>query len=214
MTHSLKRIQGNMLAVQERRLLTWLCAHMPPWITPDVLTVIGLVGAALTGIGYAASNADPLWLVATIIGYVVQWFGDSMDGSLARFRNIERPSFGYFIDHSCDGIAIFVIMVGMGVSPYVTMSVALFALTGYLLLAIHTFLAAYVVREFRLSHLGMGPTELRIFLIILSSAMLVARGNYWLSYFDIFVGGCAMILILLFIKQTWALGRDLAVLSS
>lgn len=212
MTQSLKRIQQNMLAVQERRLLTWLCGHMPPWITPDVLTATGLAGAALTGVGYAASNADPLWLVAAIIGYVIQWFGDSMDGSLARFRNIERPSYGYFIDHSCDGITIFLIMVGMGASPYVTMSVALFALAGYLLLAIHTFLAAHVVREFKLSHLGMGPTELRILLISLTLTMLFARRDYYLLYFDAFFSVCSIILTSIFIRQTWIVGRKLAVL--
>jgi phosphatidylglycerophosphate synthase len=95
--------------------------------------------------------------------------------SLARFRRIERPSYGYFVDHSCDGLTILFIMVGMGTSPYVTMSIALFALAGYLLLAIHTFLIAHVIHEFPLSYFNIGPTELRIILIILSLSMLLTE---------------------------------------
>lgn len=218
MITSPNRIQKNILAVHERRLLTWLCAHMPLWVTPDVLTVIGLIGAILTGIGYAASNSHSFWLILAIIGFVVQWFGDSLDGSLARFRDIARPSYGYFIDHSCDGITIFIIMVGMGASPYITMSVALLALAAYLLLAIHTFLAAYVVQEFRLSYINIGPTELRIILIAFTLLMLVlgddGSPNVFSLYFDIFVVLCAAIMLLLFVNQTWLLGTKLAISDS
>src|SRR3546814_4232150 len=92
----LARIQENVLASSERRLLTWLCAHMPAWVTPDVLTATGMVGALAIFVGYAASGLSPAWLGVALIGYVIQWFGDSMDGSLARYRRIERPSYGYF----------------------------------------------------------------------------------------------------------------------
>jgi phosphatidylglycerophosphate synthase len=101
----LDRIQENWLAVKERRLLNWLCARMPAWVTPDKLTILGMIGAFMIFIGYVGSNLAYPWLILAIAGYVVQWFGDSMDGSLARHRRIERPSYGYFIDHSCDGLA-------------------------------------------------------------------------------------------------------------
>jgi phosphatidylglycerophosphate synthase len=101
----IRRIQQNLLAIQERRLLDWLCARMPGWVTPDQLTGIGMVGAAMILAGYMASNVAPGWLLLSIAGYFVHWFGDSMDGSLARFRRIERPNFGYFLDHSCDAMA-------------------------------------------------------------------------------------------------------------
>ena len=218
MTSGPKRIQKNLLAAHERRLLTWLCVRMPRWMTPDILTAIGLAGAALTGIGYAASTSNPLWLMLAIAGFVVQWFGDSLDGSLARFRSIERPSYGYFVDHSCDGITSLFIMVGMGASPYITMSIALFALAGYLLLAIHTFLAAHAIQEFRLSYFNVGPTELRIILIILSAVMLFMDrfGNADAAqlYFDAFVGFCAVIMISVFTAKTWSVSRELAVLDN
>lgn len=210
----LDRIQQNLLAVAERRLLTRLCSHMPAWVTPDLLTLLGVVGAVMTFAGYAASFWGPEWLLLAIAGYVVQWFGDSMDGSLARYRRIERPSYGYFIDHSCDGLVVLLILAGMGLSPFVTMDVAMIALAGYLLLSIHAYLSARVLGEFKLSYLAAGPTELRLVLIALTVMMMIlgfGPGMFapW-SGFDIFVGGVGAILILLFIIQTLVTGRRLA----
>jgi phosphatidylglycerophosphate synthase len=210
----LDRIQQNFLAASERRLLTWLCSHMPPWVTPDLLTLLGVVGAVMTFAGYAASNLGSDWLLLAIAGYVVQWFGDSMDGSLARYRRIERPSYGYFIDHSCDGLVVLLILAGMGLSPFVTMDVAMVALAGYLLLSIHAYLSARVLGEFKLSYLSAGPTELRFMLIALTIMMMklgFGPGLFgpW-SGFDIFVGTAGAILIVLFIAQTLVTGRRLA----
>lgn len=211
---SLSRIQQNWLAAKERRLLNWLCSRMPHWVTPDQLTSLGLVGAAMTFAGYVASNAGPLWLLLAIAGYAVQWFGDSLDGSLARYRHIERPSYGYFIDHSCDGISTLLILAGIGLSPFVTMDVALIALSGYLLLSIHAFLSARVLGELKLSYLSAGPTELRIMLIVLTVMMMVLGPGPGLfgrwSGFDIFVGTVGTILIILFVGQTVVTGRRLA----
>ena len=131
---ALDRIQQNWLAAGERRLLNWLCARMPASVTPDKLTILGMVGAVMIFAGYVASNLAPEWLILAIVGYGVQWFGDSLDGSLARYRRIERPSYGYFIDHSCDGLANMLIVAGMGLSPFVTMDIAMIALAGYLLM--------------------------------------------------------------------------------
>jgi phosphatidylglycerophosphate synthase len=208
------RIQENVLARGERRLLQWLCARMPCWVTPDLLTALGVAGAAMTFFGYAASNLAWEWLWLSIAGYVVQWFGDSMDGSLARFRKIERPAYGYFIDHSCDGLTTALIVWGLGVSPYVTMDVATVALVGYLLLSIHAYLAARVTGEFKLSYLSAGPTELRFILIGLTVMMMVlgsGRGVFGaVSGFDLFVGLVGSILIILFVAQTLITGRRLA----
>lgn len=208
------RIQQNWLAASERKLLTWLCAHMPRSVTPDILTVTGMVGAVMIFAGYVASNLSTNWLLLTIAGYAVQWFGDSLDGSLARYRRIERPSYGYFIDHSCDGLANFLIVAGIGLSPFVTMDVAMIALTGYLLMSIHAFLAARVSGELRLSYMAFGPTELRLVLIGMTAMMMIlgsGRGMFGkLSGFDLLVGGIGAILILLFIGQTLTTGRRLA----
>lgn len=209
------RIQQNVLAASERRLLNWLCARMPLWVTPDLLTVLGMIGAFAIFAGYAASSAHVDWLWLAIGGYVLQWFGDSMDGSLARFRRIERPSYGYFIDHSCDGLATLLILAGMGASPYIRMDVALVALAGYLLLSIHAYLAARVMGEFKLSYLSAGPTELRLMLIGLTLAMMAlgyAPGLFGaISGFDLFVGVVSVILILLFVIQTLTTAKRLAI---
>ncbi|MEV5032657.1 CDP-alcohol phosphatidyltransferase family protein [Sphingobium sp. LMC3-1-1.1] len=211
---ALCRIQQNWLAANERRILNWLCQRMPGWVTPDRLTATGMIGAGMTFAGYVASNADAAWLLVAILGYLVQWFGDSMDGSLARYRRIERPSYGYFIDHSCDGLATLLILAGIGLSPFVSMDVALIALAGYLLLSIHAFLSARVLGEFKLSYLSAGPTELRIMLIGLTVMMMMLGAGpgffgTW-SGFDLFVGGVGSILILLFVGQTCVTGRRLA----
>ena len=211
---TLDRIQQNFLARSERQLLTWLCAHMPRQVTPDLLTLLGLIGALMTFIGYTASNVGASWLLLAILGYVIQWFGDSMDGSLARYRRIERPSYGYFIDHSSDGLVTLLILAGIGLSPYVTMDVALVALAGYLLLSIHAYLSARVLGEFKLSYLSAGPTELRLMLIALTVMMMVLGDKPGLfgrwSGFDIFVGTVGVILIILFVGQTLVTGRRLA----
>ncbi|MFZ2994669.1 CDP-alcohol phosphatidyltransferase family protein [Sphingobium sp.] len=207
------RIQQNVLAASERKLLNWLCARMPAWVTPDLLTGVGMVGAAAIFAGYAASGLHVGWLWLAIAGYGMQWFGDSMDGSLARFRHIERPSYGYFLDHSCDGLATLLILAGMGASPYIRMDVALVALAGYLLLSIHAYLAARVMGEFKLSYLSAGPTELRLLLIGMTLAMMMlgSKPGYFgaVSGFDLFVGIIAALLVLLFIIQTLSTAKRL-----
>ncbi len=208
------RIQENFLALSERRLLNWICGRLPAWVTPDLLTYVGMVGALLILLGYVLSNLGEDWLWLAIAGYAVQWFGDSSDGSLARFRKIERPRYGYFLDHSCDGMATTMLVVGIGLSPYVTLEVALVALAGYLLLSIHAFLSVRVLGELKLSYLNAGPTELRFMLIGLTLAMLAfGDGPGWfgaVSGFDLFVGTVGAILILLFVVQTAVTSRRLA----
>jgi phosphatidylglycerophosphate synthase len=209
----LDRIQQNMLAKSERRLLNWICPRLPQWVTPDKLTGFGVFGAVVVFLGYAFSEWSPLTLWFAVLGYAMQWFGDSLDGSLARWRKIERPKFGYFIDHSVDGLVILLIMAGIGWSPYVRMDVALFALAGYLLLSIHAYLGARVLGEFKLSYMFGGPTELRFVLIGLTLAMMYfgpgGRVLPMWSGFDLFVGAAAVLLNVLFIKQTLTTARRL-----
>lgn len=211
---AIDRIQENLLAQSERRLLNWICARLPAWVTPDMLTYIGMIGAVLIFTGYVLSNIEEDWLWLAIAGYAVQWFGDSTDGSLARFRKIERPRYGYFLDHSCDGMATTMVVVGIGLSPYVTLEVALVALAGYLLLSIHAFLSVRVLGELKLSYLNAGPTELRFMLIALTLAMMGFGDGAGLfrvvSGFDIFVGSVGAILISLFVMQTAVTSRRLA----
>lgn len=209
-----QRIQGNLLARAERRLLTWLCARLPEWVKPDQLTALGLIGAAMVLAGYSASEVDRQWLWLAIAGFLVHWFGDSLDGSLARFRHIERPRFGYFIDHSADGLGNLMIVGGLGLSPFVRLDVAMLALAGYYLLSIHAFLAVRVLGELRLSYVSAGPTELRLALIAMTLIMM-SLGNQaprvvGLSAFDVVVALVAGVLIILFVVQTVVTARRIA----
>jgi phosphatidylglycerophosphate synthase len=209
------RIQENLVARVERKALDWLCASLPRRISPDMLTALGMVGAVLVFVGYLGSNADRDWLWLAVAGYVVHWFGDSLDGSLARFRKIERPRYGYFLDHSCDGLATTLLVVGIGLSPYVELEVALIALAGYLLMSIHAFLSVRVLGELRLSYMNAGPTELRLILIALTLAMYYAGPEapivWQLNGFDLFVGAVGCLLVALFVIQTMQVARRLAV---
>lgn len=210
----IERIQENVLARAERRLLNWLCARMPVWVTPDRLTYFGLFGALMVFGGYIGTNQTPEWLWLSIVGYAVHWFGDSLDGSLARFRKIERPRYGYFLDHSCDGAATTLVVVGIGLTPYIELEAALIALAGYLLLSIHAFLSVRVLGELRLSYFNLGPTELRLILIVFTLAMYfvgptkVVVGA--LTPFDLFVGGAGLLMIGMFVALTAQKARMLA----
>lgn len=208
------RHQNNVLAVNERKLLTWLCARLPQQVTPDMLTLAAFVSALIVCIAYALSNYDSAWLWLAVAGYVGHWFGDSLDGSLARFRKIERPTYGYFIDHSSDGLTTLMMLGGFGLSPYIRIDVALFAVAAYLLLSIHSFLLAKVSGDFPMSHGGMGPTEARILLIALTLAMyfigpeLTVIGQF--SIFDLIFIALTCVLLLMFIIGTARAGRILA----
>ena len=213
-TTPIKRIQENVLARQERRLLNWICPRLPQWVTPDLLTLLALIAAAVIFAGYVLSVFDRSWLWASVIGYVLHWFGDSLDGSLARFRSIERPRYGYFVDHSADVLGALLILTGLGLSPFVRLDVALIALAGYYMLAAHAFLTARVVGELKLSHVAAGPTELRLILIALTVGMY-AIGNSGprfgsMNLFEAFIGAFGLILILLFVVQTVAMAKRLA----
>src|SRR3546814_630624 len=168
--------QQTTPAHHNRTAPTRLCPRPPAWVTPDQLTTLGFFGAVLVAAGYMLSRIDDEWLGLSLAGYIVNWFGDSLDGSLARWRRIERPAYGYFVDHSVDGLAIVLIVGGIGASPYFRLDVALFGAVGYLLLAIHTFLSAKVLGEFRLSYMAGGPTELRLMLMAMTMIMPLGGG--------------------------------------
>jgi phosphatidylglycerophosphate synthase len=146
-------------------------------VTPDGLTIFGVVGAFTVLAGYAGSRYDPAFLWLATLGFVIHWFGDSLDGSLARHRRIERPKYGYFLDHSVDAFCNFFIMAGLGLTLYVRMDVALFVLIGYYMLCMYVFLNNHVTGLFQLSFLALGPTELRIGLIGINTWMFT-QGNF------------------------------------
>lgn len=160
------RVNNSFLAVGERWALQWLVERTPLSATPDHLTLLGLVGALLVPIGFAACHISPWFVSLTMLGLFLNWLGDSLDGTLARHRNIERPDFGYFLDHACDLVSQTLIFIGLGLSPYFTMFSALLALSMYLLMTSFTYLKVLVLKTHHLSYYGMGATELRLLLAV------------------------------------------------
>jgi archaetidylinositol phosphate synthase len=158
------RVNNSFLATHERNALRWLAARTPSAVTPDQLTLLGLAGAFLVLVGFAASGASSWFVSLAILGLFLNWLGDSLDGTLARYRNIERPDFGYFLDHSCDLISQTFIFVGLGFSPYFTLFSALLALSMYMLMSSFTYLKVLILKTHHLSYHGMGATELRLLL--------------------------------------------------
>jgi archaetidylinositol phosphate synthase len=156
------RLNNSFLATHERTALLWLAARTPSAVTPDHLTLLGLIGAFLVLIGFAASHFSAWFVTLAILGLFLNWLGDSLDGTLARYRKIERPDFGYFLDHSCDLISQTLIFIGLGLSPFFTLFSALLALSMYLLMSSFTYLKVLVLRTHNLSYYGMGATELRL----------------------------------------------------
>lgn len=209
-----RRVQNNVLAASERRLLNWLCARMPAWVTPDRLTALAMAASVLTALAFLLSNWGAHWLWLAVVGIVLHWFGDSLDGSLARYRRIERPAYGYFIDHSCDGLSTLIILGGIGLSPFLRLDVALFVVASYLLLAVNSFLLAKVSGEMPLSQGAFGPTEIRLVLITLTIAMWVVgttTGDVGaFSVFDLIFAGIATIMVATFIGQIATSARRLA----
>ncbi|RPI25092.1 MAG: CDP-alcohol phosphatidyltransferase [Chloroflexota bacterium] len=211
-----KRVNDILLGPLERPVLRWLAAHMPAWINPDILTGIGVVGAVITFFGYVLSFFDRNFLWLASLGFVINWFGDSLDGTLARYRNIQRPIYGFYVDHSVDAFSIMVVFTGMGLSPYISFGIACMALVGYLLMVILVCLDTCVRGEFKISYSKIGPTEMRVIAILLNTAMYffgfpsLQIASFKIMIFDIFIFGIAAGLIGLFISSSIQQARRLS----
>jgi len=162
-----------LLAEPERWVLTKLAAYVPRGIRSNHLTVLGTFGAVMAGAGYALSSRQPAWLWLASLGLAINWLGDSLDGTLARVRQTQRPKYGYYLDHIVDAFSTTVIGLGIGLSPYVDVSIALGLVVAYLALSINVYLESTVFGVFRLAYGRIGPTEVRIILVLLNTAALV-----------------------------------------
>jgi len=169
-----KRVNDMLLGPLERPALQWLAVRMPAWVTPDVLTSIGVVASIMIFVGYWLTNLSPWWLWFVNFGFVLNWFGDSLDGTLARFRKIERPKFGFYIDHTVDAVAEFLTIIGIGMSPFLRLDIAAFALIGYLLMSVHVYVRTAVDGVFKISYGTMGPTEMRVIIMLVNTAIFFA----------------------------------------
>lgn len=166
-----RRVNDILLGPLERPTLKWLAAHMPAWVTPDICTLVGMLGSLIVALSYMLSTYERAFLWFASLGFIINWFGDSLDGTLARYRRIERPNFGFFVDHTIDAISAAVIFLGLGMTPYVSFNVACLALIAYLLLCIVVYLRTNVAGEFKISYSMLGPTEIRVGAILLNVVM-------------------------------------------
>jgi phosphatidylglycerophosphate synthase len=169
-----RREMSFLLAAPERHVLCWIAARLPRRWMPDHLTALGVVGALLTGAGYACAGRHPAWLWLATFGLALNWFGDSLDGTLARVRQIERPKYGYYIDHMVDAVNTAVIGAGIGLSPYGALPVALLVVILYLCLSINVYLESSVHGQFDLGFGIIGPTEVRLLLALVNTGLFAA----------------------------------------
>lgn len=167
-----KRIQESFVAAAEKKALLWLADRTPAWINSDHLTLLGFAGNLAAGTCYALAGREPLMLLGAVACLAVNWLGDSLDGTLARTRNRQRPRYGFYVDHVIDTLSAFFLMGGLALSGYVHPAVAMGMLVAFLMLSVEVYLASYTLKTFRLSYAKFGPTELRILLAIGSVALL------------------------------------------
>jgi archaetidylinositol phosphate synthase len=160
------RDHRSVLAAAEKRLLVAIAARLPRIVTSDHLTLLAFGSMGLAGAGYVLGYGDRRWLWLTIAALALNWFGDSLDGTLARVRRLERPRYGFYVDHVVDIVGITALLAGLAFSGFMTPVIALSLLVAYLLVAGEVFLATSVHGVFRMSFAGFGPTELRIVLAI------------------------------------------------
>ena len=165
-----QRTSEFLLRRLEERVLPWLAERLPGRVVPDHMTALGVLASAAVAVCYVLTNQDPAWLWGASAGLIVQWFGDSLDGTLARHRGIERPRYGFYLDHVVDAFSTVAVGLGLGLSPYMLLSVALALVIGYLVLSINVYLETYVHDEFSFGYGRVGPTEARVLLIGLNTA--------------------------------------------
>lgn len=174
-----QRTSDFILAGFERAVLPRMARALPGWVMPDHLTGLGLLASTAIAGAYMLSNQNAWWLWVASAALIVQWFGDSLDGTLARVRKTERPRYGYYLDHLTDAYSTLAIGLGLGLSPYMLLSVGLAVVTAYLILSINVYLETYVFGEFSFSYGKLGPTEVRVILILLNTLAFVMGPRYF-----------------------------------
>jgi phosphatidylglycerophosphate synthase len=198
-----KRIQQSFLATVEKQALLWLAARTPAWVNSDHLTILGLTAMAGAGAGYWWSRWNPAGLLIVVACLALNWLGDSLDGTLARFRNCPRPRYGFYVDHVVDAFSALFLLSGLAVSGYMSPWLALGLLLSYLMLSIEVYLASYTLGDFRISYFKMGPTELRLLLSVGNVALLwkpivhLAGRSYRMFDAGATIGISGMMLVLL-----------------
>jgi phosphatidylglycerophosphate synthase len=174
--HSAARAQASVLSRVEKHTLMWLAARLPRWVTSDRLTLLGFASMLGAGLCYWLARYQRAGLLLVIVCLAVNWFGDSLDGTLARFRNRPRPRYGFYVDHVVDTFGVLFLLGGLALSGYMSPYVAALLLIAYYVLSIEIYLATYTIGTFHMSFGGFGPTELRILLAVGNVALFLHRG--------------------------------------
>jgi len=181
------RRNGSLTAAAEKRLLVWMAERAPASVSSDGLTLLGLGAQIAAGACYAMARFDRRWLALGIWCIVLNWLGDSLDGTLARVRQQTRPRYGFYVDHMVDAFGSIALMGGLGLSGLVHWPVAAAMLVGFLLLAAESYLATYTLGRFEMSQGMFGPTEIRLLLIagnvaLMRSPFAEMFGHRWLLF--------------------------------
>jgi phosphatidylglycerophosphate synthase len=170
------RIQNSILNGVEKKALVWLAERQPSWVVSDLLTIVGLIGAAMIATGFILCGHNIHWLWLSIAGFVVNWYGDSLDGTIARVRNTQRPIYGYYLDHTVDVINETMMFIGVGLSPLMRLDIALLIFIAYLCLTLNVSINAHLKSEFKLTYGKLGPTEFRVIACILIMLIIFIPG--------------------------------------
>lgn len=208
-------INTGITANAEEKIKEWVCPRIPAWVTSDMLTGLGVIAAVMVAIGFILGFWDRNYLFLVLIGLVLHWFGDSFDGSLARYRKKTRPNFGYYIDHIVDSISVLIFSLGLGLSGFVKIEIALLFAIMYLILIVHVELVTYVQNEFKYSFGLIGPTEMRIIGGIFTLVMFFCPITYYnilghfVTGYDFAVLGVAIIMFLVIIVSILQKGTEL-----
>ncbi|MGI6251048.1 MAG: CDP-alcohol phosphatidyltransferase family protein [Anaerolineaceae bacterium] len=208
-----KRINDILLGPLERPALQWMARRMPQWVSSDTMTSLGVVASVLIFVAYVMVGRGEIqrnpWLWVASLGFVLNWMGDSLDGTLARYRHMERPKYGFFVDHSVDAFSAVAIFLGIGFAKIASFQIASMALVGYLLAMITVYLKTHVTGIFEMTTIKIGPTEIRLIAIMINTYLFFA-GNPTINVprigevpvGDFVLGLIALLLGLYFLYQT------------
>ena len=216
-----RRIQQSFLSNAEKKTLIWLASHTPSWINSDHLTLLGLLSMAGAGCSYWWSNANSYGLLLVVLCLALNWLGDSLDGTLARFRDCSRPRYGFYVDHIVDAFSALFLLGGLSLSGYMSPIVGLGLLIAYLMLSVEVYLASYTLGDFKISYFKMGPTELRLLLSLGNMVLFFWKSTVHLAgrayrLFDVAgtigISGMLLIMVISAVHNTLRLYRQEPVL--
>lgn len=208
-------INTGLTAHAEEKAKEWICPRIPQWVNSDMLTVLGFLSSFIIAAGFILGFANRWYLILVVVGLILNWFGDSFDGSLARYRHKTRPNYGYYIDHITDGLTVTVLGLGLGLSGFIRVEIALAFIIMYLMLMMHVELVTYVENEFKYSFGLFGPTEFRIIGILLAVVMFFIPVKYFdiwgytLTQYDLFATFAVVVMFIILISSIVSKGVEL-----